>query len=332
VSARQLDARDYWRAVILYGLNTATYKIALGSCLLDFVANDRSHVSMHDLAEAFFDAYRTRLESGKPQLVLPNRLTVMERVVREYRAGRLTRDQAIDRVEQQAFGDVVPRFHTVDNMPLPAKFYEPSPNGLVLTDELFRVASEANTEELRQELDSRWDLLEAAYEMRRDSNLGLVNDVREIYLARGYERTDVTPMRSVLGAYQRWECFYCREQMAGTDSQVDHLFPRQMLHHDDSWNLVLAHRLCNQQKSDALPPAKYIERLINRNEDMIASNHPLKQQLIEQLGATAEARRSFTLSVFSDARLVIGYTWEGIRGFDPEDDQLYRAIVRSINR
>jgi hypothetical protein len=25
---------DYWRAVILYGLNTATYKIALAQCLI----------------------------------------------------------------------------------------------------------------------------------------------------------------------------------------------------------------------------------------------------------------------------------------------------------
>jgi hypothetical protein len=327
-----LDARDYWRAVILYGLNTATYKIALGSCLLDFAANGRSQVSMHDLAEAFFDTYRARLETDKPQLVLRNRLTVMERIIQRYRAGRLTREQAIDGVEQRAFRDVVPRFHTVDNRAVPAKFYEASPSGLVLTDELFGMSSEANSDELRQELGSRWDLLEAAFEMRRDADAALVNDIRQIYLARGYERTSVTPMRSVLGAYQQWECFYCREQMTATDSQVDHLLPRQLLYHDDAWNLVLAHRICNAQKSDALPPMKYVERLVNRNEDLIASNHPLKQKLLDQLGKSPAARRSYILSVYTDARRVIGYTWEGIRGFDPEDDQLYRAIVRSLSR
>lgn len=33
----KFSIEDYWRAVILYGLNVATYKIALAKCLHTFV-------------------------------------------------------------------------------------------------------------------------------------------------------------------------------------------------------------------------------------------------------------------------------------------------------
>ena len=34
--------RDYWRAIILYGLNNATYKVALGKTLLDLAQRGTS--------------------------------------------------------------------------------------------------------------------------------------------------------------------------------------------------------------------------------------------------------------------------------------------------
>jgi len=72
---------DYWRAIILYGLNTATYKIALGQALTGFVAEGAATVPMGRLAETFLDLYLERLRNGRPQLMLVGRLTVMERVV-----------------------------------------------------------------------------------------------------------------------------------------------------------------------------------------------------------------------------------------------------------
>lgn len=88
---------DYWRAIILYGLNTATYKIALGQALTGFVAEGAATVPMGRLAETFLDLYRERLRNGRPQLMLLGRLTVMERVVAPLEGGQLTRGEAIDR-------------------------------------------------------------------------------------------------------------------------------------------------------------------------------------------------------------------------------------------
>ena len=47
------------------------------------------------------------------------------------------------------------------------------------------------TLELKNELNSRWDLLEGAFEIKRN-NSQLVNDIRKTYLLNGYERTDIT--------------------------------------------------------------------------------------------------------------------------------------------
>jgi len=212
-----ITPKDSWRGIILLGLNTATYKLALAHCLLQYVAQDQSSVPMCDLARDFFDIYLSRLENGKPQLVMANRLTVMERVVEQYRLGKLNRSQAILRVENEAFGDVIPRFHNVDNEPVPTRFYETTPSGLVITDDTFAVLSGPDQAILRQDINSRWDLLEAAFEMRR-GDAKLQNDIRRFYLLKGYERTAVTHMRPVLDGYQQGKCFYCGEQM---DEKVD---------------------------------------------------------------------------------------------------------------
>jgi len=78
------DEKDYWRSILLFGLNTATYKIALGKSLIYFARNDKSQVTINELAEHFFDLYLERLKNGMPQLSRSDRMTKMERYVNEY--------------------------------------------------------------------------------------------------------------------------------------------------------------------------------------------------------------------------------------------------------
>jgi hypothetical protein len=42
---------SYWRAIILFGRNVASYKFALGQSLLDLGILDKSFISMEDQAE-----------------------------------------------------------------------------------------------------------------------------------------------------------------------------------------------------------------------------------------------------------------------------------------
>jgi SAM-dependent methyltransferase len=66
------------------------------------------------------------------------------------------------------------------------------------------------------------------------------------------------------------------------------------------------------------------------NEYFIASNHPIRPQLITQLGASRHQRVAKTWSVYLDARIVIRYTWGRIRGFRPDTDPFYRKEIRSL--
>jgi 5-methylcytosine-specific restriction endonuclease McrA len=277
------------------------------------------------LARDFFLLYKERLALGRPQIAQPGRWTVMEQIVSLERNGTISYEEAIARVARDAFNDVLPRFHTVHDRPLPISFYEFDGRALRLKDTLFALFADNGHQELLDETSARWDLLEAAFTLRRE-HWELSNDIREMYLRNGYARTNITHLRPVLNGYQQNRFFYFGEDMAHGEIHVDHVIPRQVIQHDEVWNLVLAHRFCNLQKGDNLPDGRYLEKLIARNEHFIASNHPIKQKLIASLGATAEERRHTTLRQYEDAKRVIGVGWEGICGYRLEADPLLKKF------
>ena len=94
---------------------------------------------------------------------------------------------------------------------------------------------------------------------------------------------------------------------------------------------MLAHGFCNEQKSDRLPPRPVIGQLIARNEHLIASNHPLRQRIIADLGARPDQRRAAVLRAYEDARVAIPFEWAGVPGFEPATSAFYRAVVRSLS-
>jgi 5-methylcytosine-specific restriction endonuclease McrA len=308
----ELSAQDYWRAVVLYGANVATYKIALATALIDFAKEHRTFVSMEELARSFFVLYRDRLASGQPQQSNPGRKTVLERVVEEGNAGTITEDQAITRVEKQGFNDVVPRFHTVNGAPIGTRFYEATPSGLTLTDDLLELFTDRADPILGSEVESRWDLLEAAFAMGLPTET-LATDEESIFRKRAGERINVTGTRPVLHGYQNGACFYCGEPLLD-DIHVDHVIPRTVVQHDEIWNLVLAHSRCNLLKSDLLPSPAQLEHLYQRNEYYIASNHPIKRHLIAQMGATSEQRRVFLQRQYHEAGKRLIHVWRGPAG------------------
>lgn len=67
-------------------------------------------------------------------------------------------------------------------------------------------------------------------------------------------------------------------------------------------------------------------KLVERNEHFIASNHPIKNQLIKTMGKNLYERKRFVEKVYEDVRDVIPYTWEGIKGYNPETDAFYKIF------
>lgn len=322
---------DYWQAIVLYGLNAATYKMALASVLLLSARAGESELEWEDLSKRYLQEYLKRLETDpQPQQSNPSRLTKMERIVADIRSGKDSIDTAVVRVADEAFSDVIPRFHTIGRDSNFAKntFYTTDfGKRLTLTDQLLSLS---DVDQLDAEVSARWSLLEGAFVINQ-SNYALANSVRDIYLADGYERKALAPTIPFLEGYQGNVCFYCGEPLDG-DIHVDHVLPRQVLNHDEIWNLVLSHSHCNMLKSDRLVGDHFITKLIARNENIMGSNHPWKAKIASELGTTPRARAKTLQYHYDNVKLALGSNfWGGTDGYNPATDPFYRRLITELN-
>ena len=326
--------KDYWQALVLYGLNQATYKIALGKTLLNLSLAGANRVSWEQLSQEFLKQYTTRLSVAEPmpQQSIPSRRTKMEQIIASVNQG-MPQDEAISEVGQNAFGDVIRRFHNLAGVEsFQEKFYTFEFGKYIdLTDDLHKITEQARIE-LDEELDARWGLLEGAFSMGVE-DYTLANDVRGIYLEHGYKRKNLTNNIPFLKGYQGNICFYCSEPIQPTDIHVDHVFPRQVMQHDEVWNLVLAHGMCNESKSDKLVGEHYVAKLIARNENIMGSNHPWKRRIIEALGnANDPTKRASTLRYhYENVKKTGAKYWGGSGAYNPATDPFYKRLITVIN-
>ena len=133
---------EYWKSIILYGLNASTYKIALGKTLLTLAQQGQSRVSWENLSLEFLSQYKQRLnvDDPMPQLENPARKTVMERIVHAHNLN-LSLDETVSEVGKNAFGDVIHRFHNIgDSKEFAGKFYKFQEGKFIeLTDSMFSI-------------------------------------------------------------------------------------------------------------------------------------------------------------------------------------------------
>lgn len=150
---------DFFKGIVLFGLNAATYKMGLAKTLLKASRKQQNEIKWGELSQLYFDAYLNRLTNNPmPQQGNPNRLTKMERIVKEYQLGVLSRNEAIQKVGETAFEDVVPRFQTIGtNKNIVAEhFYEiDMGNKLILKDSLLGLTS-TQRDTLDNEISARW--------------------------------------------------------------------------------------------------------------------------------------------------------------------------------
>jgi hypothetical protein len=66
------DLSSYWRAIILFGANSATYKFALAQALLDVSENEQGRVALSDLAVPYSRHLLRHLEIEDRQGTAPS--------------------------------------------------------------------------------------------------------------------------------------------------------------------------------------------------------------------------------------------------------------------
>ncbi|SDY13380.1 HNH endonuclease [Nitrosomonas sp. Nm33] len=186
-----------------------------------------------------------------------------------------------------------------------------------------RLGEQQQFASLAQETESRWRLVEAAWENNLPRNLMLVEYEEESSVLMGINamrRTAVTSVRPALNGYQKGCCFYCSREISvvfGSEeiAEVDHFFPHKLKQCDGRKpidgiaNLVLACQECNRGedgKFDRLPSIELLERLFNRNEYLITSHHPLRETLISQIGNTTEKRQAYLQDAYNCSTIHVG--------------------------
>jgi len=224
---------------------------------------------------------------------------------------------------------VLKKFHTLFKRQIPDPFYQVTNTHLILQDNLLNIFTDQQNKPMNQELLSRWDLLEFGFENTSGEESIEVDIDSEIVIKKN-QRSQISRLRPILNGYQRGKCFYCGLDLEGT-IDVDHVIPRVAINHDEIWNLVLSHDECNKWKFDHLPPKPFVEKLIQRNEIVLQSDLPLKEELKKVLGNTPEKRKECVWDQYTIGKNKNLTIWEGSDKFSPANDDFYKTWITSRN-
>jgi hypothetical protein len=299
-----------WRAIILFGKNSATYKFAFAQALLELVGTETTTITLADLAEPFSRHLVRHLQQHDKQGSATSSKFLT--ACRRFMAQELSQADLLMQTEKLGFVNVIDAFQIVNSGAIPRPFYEKHlVNGkpqLVLTDHLLQLKDSFHFQNFALEADARWQLVETAWNLQLNPDLLEVqyDEAQSLFfIARNLlRRVNITSVREALNGYQKGKCFYSFQDISVKSSssnlcQVDHFLPHlnKKAHLPANingvWNLVLADGQVNNHKRARIPELRFLQRLYQRNEFFIASKHPLAETIINQTGATAPQRQHF---------------------------------------
>ncbi|MEI2272580.1 hypothetical protein OHD16_10555 [Sphingobacterium sp. ML3W] len=317
-----------WRAIILFGKNSATYKFAFAKAMIELLRSGKSSLSLEDLAAPFSRNVVEHLRKSDKQGNSSS--SKFLNTCRDFVAGRISEDQLIQATVKLGFVNVVDAFQNVNGDIIKDPFYQKSygdgKKEIILTDNIFKLREALQFINFEQEVDARWNLVETAWNLQLNPNLLEVKHdslKQELFVDSYMRRINITSVRDALNGYQKGKCFYSYQDIfvnKGSKNicEVDHFLPHlnkrahtaEEANINGVWNLVLADPKINSDKSARVPHRRYLERLYNRNEFYIESKHPLAETIINQTGKNKEKRRIFLQTQYNLALSHSIHEWE----------------------
>lgn len=326
---RQPKSESIWRSIILFGRNVATYKFALGKSLLDLASQEKTFISMEELAVPFSKYITEHLKINDKQGVSSGSKFLEQ--CRLYNNNQCTQDELLSKTVSMGFNNVIDAFHVVGRGVVPQRFFldeRKDRNGINITDELLQLKEGLQFSNLPHEVEARWRLVETAWSLNINPQLLEVryDETNRLLYTEGddFSRINITSSRDSLNGYQKGKCFYCFKEIVIDDSNpdrltdVDHFFPHKLkpfmtdVNLDGVWNLVLACKECNRGaggKFESIPQLQLLQRLHTRNEFLISSHHPLRETLIKQTGKTELLRTQYLQQMDSRAIDLLIHRW-----------------------
>lgn len=332
---------NYWRSIILFGRNVASYKFALSKSLLELGSRPNDLVKLEELALPFAKHICEHLRIADKQATSKSSSFLNQcRVYNEASdTGNSDSNKLRDIAVRMGFNAVIDAFHIVNQQDIPTRFFIDERNenkGIRLTDAFYRLIDTGQADTLHRETESRWRLVETSWDLNMATNLLKVefdDDSKELFtFSNQHRRVAITSSRGALNGYQKGKCFYSFVDITINSkdercADVDHFFPHSLVtrgihipHINGVWNLVLSSKECNRGENGKfarLPSPKLLQRLHKRNEYLINSHHPLRETLISQTGTTEAERRSFLSICYERANSVLGSPWEPKYSADP---------------
>jgi hypothetical protein len=337
---------NYWRAIILFGKNTASYKFALAKSLIDISLERKSDlITLDDLALPYALHLAEHLKHSPKQSTAKTSQFIQ--ACQGYNEGNIDEDKLIQITKKEGFKYVLDAFHVVNTKAITERFYDvvneeffiderKFNKGIRLTDNLFKLfyLYDNSAKDLNQETESRWNLVEKAWELNINKNLIAVEfdqETKELFTHdTKHNRTNITTSRGALNGYQKSRCFYCFKEISISSvddllADVDHFFPHLLkpqvatagccrpVNVDGVWNLVLSCPECNRGENGKfaqVPSLELLERLHTRNEYLIGSHHPLRETLIMQTGNTERDRKYFLDKSYRFSKINLIHVWQ----------------------
>ena len=332
---KDLTLEDYWRGIILRGKNSASYKFALAQSLLEIKPQSGDLIKLGDMAPVFSKHITEHLKNSDKQGT--SKSSKYLNYCRDYNADRLTDNELIEATVRHGFVNVIDAFHIVGQGDIEKRFFNDERKvnaGIRITDEFSQLLEREQANNLPFEVESRWRLVEKAWELNISNRLIAIDfdqETESLFASIDTNRRQaVTSSRDALNGYQKGSCFYCFDDIYLVDESsksphVDHFFPHTLKDSgfkriDGIWNLVLSCQDCNNGtggKFASIPKRHLLERLHKRNEFLISSHHPLRETLILQTGVSKQQRKSFIENYYNRAHRTIIHTWEAVEKCEP---------------
>ena len=157
---------NYWRAVILFGKNVASYKFALAKALYDLRKSPSEIIRLDELAPLFADHIVSHLKQCDKQIT--SKSSIFLESCRQYSKGEISRELLIQDTVRTGFNNVIDAFHNVHGNELDKRFFldeRKTSGGIRLTEDFYRLAEVQTFKDLNFETEARWRLVETAWEL-----------------------------------------------------------------------------------------------------------------------------------------------------------------------
>lgn len=317
---------NYWRSIILFGRNVASYKFALAKALYDLKASPDDLITLEQLSKPYVNNILEHLKHSPKQITSSS--STFLNACEQFSGNQITYDQLVQVAIKYGFQNVIDAFHNVHSKEIPKRFFvdeRRASGGIRITDNFYELAQERSFDDLNLETESRWRLVETGWKLSIASQLIGVqfdNDTNELFTVQNDRRIDITSSRGSLNGYQKGRCFYCYTDISIDPSDenladVDHFFPwmirNEIPNINGVWNLVLSCKECNRGengKFERLPSLEMLNRLHKRNEYLIGSYLPLRETLLQQTGNSHQQRQSFLQTQYNTAKRSLIHVWE----------------------